>query len=453
MKIIIIGDGKVGYSLAENLSNEDNDVIVIDKDPEALRKADEFLDVMCIKGNGLSTKVLIEAGVKEAQLLIAATASDEMNMVCCLTAKKLGVTHTIARIRDPEYADELTLLRHDLGIDMVFNPERAAARDISRMVRFPQAAKIEILARGRVELVEIRITNRISIVGMKIKEIAEKISSSILIGAIVRNDEIIIPKGDFRIEEDDIVHIVGKPAIVSDFCRQIGIDYHKIKNVMIAGGGRIAYYLAKFLEETGIKAKIVEINQERCIELSELLPHTLIINGDASDDTLLHSENLFEMGAFVALTDRDEENFMSALMAKQAGVQKVIAKITRNNYISIIKGIGIESVVNPSQIITNHILRYVRGMKNAQGSPIEALFRIIEGRAEAIEFIANESTDFLNVPLRNLKFKEGILVAVIVRNNDILIPHGNDIIKSGDRVILIVKGRKIFDLNDIIASG
>jgi len=453
MKIIIIGDGKVGYSLAENLSNEDNDVIVIDKDPEALRKADEFLDVLCIKGNGLSTKVLIEAGVKEAQLLIAATASDEMNMVCCMTAKKLGAGHTIARIRDPEYADELILFKNDFGIDMVFNPERAAARDISRMVRFPQAAKIEILARGRVELVEIRITAGNSIVGMKIKEIAEKISPAILIGAIVRNNDIIIPKGDFRIEEGDIVHIVGKPAIVSNFCRQIGIDYHRIKNVMIAGGGRISHYLAKFLEETGIKAKIIEINEERCVELSELLPHTLIINGDASDDALLNSENLSEMGAFVALTDRDEENFMSALLAKQAGVQKVIAKISRNNYISVIKSLGIESIVNPSQIITNYILRYVRGMKNAQGSPIEALFRIIDGRAEAIEFTANESTGFLNVPLKNLKFKEGILVAVIVRNNDILIPHGNDAIKSGDSVILIAKGRKILDLNDIIASG
>ena len=287
---------------------------------------------------------------------------------------------------------------------------------------------------------------------MKIREIAEKISSTILIGAVVRNDEIIIPNGDFRIEEDDILHIVGKPAIVSSFCRQIGIDNQKIKNVMIAGGGRIAYYLAKFLEETGIKAKIVEINEERCVELSELLPHTLIINGDGTDDTLLHSENLSEMGAFVALTDMDEENFMSALMAKQAGVQKVIAKINRNNYIGIIKSLGIESVINPSQIITNHILRYVRGMKNAQGSPIEALFRIIDGRAEAIEFTANESTDFLNIPLRDLKFKEGILVAVIVRKNDILIPHGNDMIKAGDSVILIVRGRKISDLNDIIAS-
>lgn len=407
---------------------------------------------MCIKGNGLSTKVLIEAGVKEAQLLIAATASDEINMVCCLTAKKLGVERTIARIRDPEYADELNLLKDDLGLDMVFNPERAAAREISRMVRFPQAANIEIFARGRVEIVEIRISKGISIVGMKIREIAEKISSTILIGAVVRNDEIIIPNGDFRIEEDDILHIVGKPAIVSSFCRQIGIDNQKIKNVMIAGGGRIAYYLAKFLEETGIKAKIVEINEERCVELSELLPHTLIINGDGTDDTLLHSENLSEMGAFVALTDMDEENFMSALMAKQAGVQKVIAKINRNNYIGIIKSLGIESVINPSQIITNHILRYVRGMKNAQGSPIEALFRIIDGRAEAIEFTANESTDFLNIPLRDLKFKEGILVAVIVRKNDILIPHGNDMIKAGDSVILIVRGRKISDLNDIIAS-
>ena len=240
---------------------------------------------------------------------------------------------------------------------MVFNPERAAARDISRMVRFPQAAKIEILARGRVELVEIRITNRISIVGMKIKEIAEKISSSILIGAIVRNDEIIIPKGDFRIEEDDIVHIVGKPAIVSDFCRQIGIDYHKIKNVMIAGGGRITYYLAKFLEETGIKAKIVEINQERCIELSELLPHALIINGMPRTIPCFILK-IFSKWGICCVNRQGRENFMSALMAKNR-CTKVIAKITRNNYISIIKALALRISKPKSIVQTIYLDMYV----------------------------------------------------------------------------------------------
>ncbi len=453
MKIILIGDGKVGYSLAENLSKEDNDVIIIDKNSEALRKADEFLDVMCIRGNGVSAKVLMESGVKTAALLVAATASDEMNMVCCLTAKKLGVRHAVARIRDPEYAHELALLKKDLGLDMVINPERAAAREIAQMLRFPQAVNIEVFARGRVELVEIRITTDMAIVGMKVKDVTAKISSAILIGAIVRRDEVIIPNGDLIIEEGDTIHIVGKPANVSIFCKKIGIYNQKIKNIMIIGGGRIAYYLAKSFEETGIKVTIIEKNQEQCISLSERLPHTLIINGDGSDDTVLHSENLSGMGAFVALTGRDEENFMSALLAKQSGVKKVIAKITRTNYLGLIKRLGIDSIVNPSQITTNHILRYVRGMKNAEGSPIETLYRIIEDRAEAIEFTANETTGFLDIPLRNLHLAEGILVAVIVRGTDILIPHGNDIIKSGDSVILIAKDKKISDLNDIIAPG
>ncbi len=453
MKIIIIGDGKVGYSLAENLSKEDNDITIIDKNPEALRKADEFLDVMCIKGNGVSTKVLTDAGVKDAELLIAATASDEMNMVCCLTAKKLGVGHTIARIRDTEYADELSLLKKEMGLDMIINPERAAAREIARILRFPQAVNIEVFSRGRVELVEIQVLKDMWVIGNTLKEINSKVTSSILIAAVLRDNEVIIPKGDFEIQENDTIYVVGQPTSVFTFCRQIGIYNHKIKDVMIIGGGRISHYLAITLEEMGMNVKIIENDREKSVLLSESLPHTLIINGDGTDETVLHSENLSGMDAFVSLTGRDEDNFMSALLAKQAGVLKVVAKINRQNYLSVIRNLGISSVINPTQITTNHILRYVRGMKNALGNPIETLYMVIENHAEAIEFIVNETTCFLDVPLRNLNFIEGVLVAAIVRKNTIIIPHGNDVIKSGDSVILIVKGKKILDLNDIIAAG
>lgn len=453
MKIIIIGDGKVGYSLAEYLSKEDNDVTIIDKNPEALRKANDYLDVMCIKGNGVSTKILMEAGVNEADLLIAATASDEMNMVCCLTGKKLGADHTIARIRDPEYADELTLLKRELGLNLVINPERAAAREIARMLRFPHAMNVEVFAKGRVEMVEIRVTEGMPVEGMKLKDISSRISHSILIGAVLRKDTAIIPKGDFRIRVDDTIYVVGQPSSISGFFRRNGLSGQKVKNVMIVGGGRIAYYLAKALEETGIRAKIIEVDKDRCLTLSELLPHTLIINGDGSDDTVLNSENLSEMGAFVSLTGRDEENFMSALLARQAGVQKVIAKINRTNYLGLIKNLGIDSVVNPSLITTNLILRYVRGMKNALGNPIETLYRIVDNQAEAIEFTANGTTSFLDIPLRNLKFADGVLVAIIVRKNDIIIPHGDDMVKLGDSVILIAKDKQIADLNDIITAG
>lgn len=453
MKIIIIGDGKVGYSLAESLSKENNDVTIIDKNPEALRKASENLDVMCIKGNGVSTKILMEADVKRADLLIAATTSDEMNMVCCLTAKKLGALHTIARIRDPEYANELSVLKADLGLDMVINPEQAAANEIAKLLSFPSAANIESFSKGRVQLVEIKVTEGLSIIGMKLKDISSRISSSILIGAVLRDEEVIIPGGEFEIKENDIIYVIGRPSNNFHFCKLIGKHVHKIKNAMIVGGGRIAFYLARYLDEIGMKVKIIEIERAKCVTLSELLPNALIIHGDGSDDTLLHSENLSDMDAFVSLTGRDEENLMSALLAKQCGVTKVVAKINRINYSGVIKNMGIDSVVSPKLITANNIVRYVRGLKNAMGNQIQTLHKIIGDQAEAIEFLASKSTRFLNIPLKNLNISKGVLVAAIVRKHEIIIPHGNDVIKAGDSVILIAKNKKFSDLNDIIVGG
>lgn len=451
MKTIIIGDGKIGYSLAEKLSKEDNDVTIIDKNPEALKKANDYLDVRCISGNGVSTKILEEAGIRNTDLLIVATASDEINMVCCLTGKKLGADYTIARIRDPEYADELTLLKKELGLDLVINPERATAREIARMLRLPQALHVEVFAKGRVEMVEVRVTDNMPVINMKLKDISERISPSILIGAILRDGKAIVPRGDMEIRPDDTVYVVGTPGNVSEFLSRIGIINQEVKNVMIVGGGRIAYYLANILKDARMRVKIIESDYSRCIELSDLLPDTLIINGDGSDESVLASENLSDMGAFVSLTGRDEENFMSALLAKQAGVSKVVAKVNRTNYLSLIKSMGIDGVINPNQITTNLILRYVRGLKNAMGNTIETLYKIIGDQAEAIELTATKTTNLIGKPLRNLKLINDVLLAAIVRKNEIIIPHGNDIVKLGDSVILIAKGRTISDLNDILA--
>ena len=452
MKIIIIGDGKVGYTLAEHLSKEDNDVTIIDKNPDALRKANEFLDVMCVKGNGVSTRILLEAGVKEADLLIAATTSDEMNMVCCLTAKKLGAQHTIARIRDPEYANELSLLKNELELDMVINPEQAAAGEIARLLRFPSASNVDVFAKGRVELVELRVSAGLPLVGRKLKELRWKSASSVLIGAISRGDELIIPNGESEIREGDTLYIAGKPSSIFQFSKQIGLLPHKVRNVMIVGGGRIAYYLTRYLNDTGISVKIIEMDHKRCLELTELLPKALIICGDGSDDTLLHSENLDEMGAFVSLTGRDEENLMSALLAKESGVPKVVAKINRINYTEVIRRMGIDSVVSPKLITANQILKYVRGLKNALGNPVETLYKIIDGKAEALEFTAGRSTTFLNRPLKQLNIRKEVLVAALVRRNEIIIPHGNDMIKLGDSVIIITREHAFSDLNEIIRT-
>ncbi|NLV36728.1 MAG: Trk system potassium transporter TrkA, partial [Clostridiaceae bacterium] len=260
-------------------------------------------------------------------------------------------------------------------------------------------------------------------------------------------------KGNFQIMADDQIYVIGKPSNIFDFCVRIGIYAQKVRNVMIIGGGRIAYYLAGYLEEIGMKSKIIEIDRDRCLELSELLPSTLIINGDGSDETVLYSENLNDMDAFVSLTGRDEENLMAALFAKQNGVHKVVAKINRVNYTSVIKTLGIDSVLSPKQITANGIVRFVRGLKNALENPVETLYKIVDGRAEAVEFIANQSTKFLNVPLKDLRLVQGVLVAAIVRKNEIIIPHGKDVIKQGDSVILIVKDKQFSDFNDIIAPG
>ena len=451
MKIIIIGDGKVGHSLAEHLSQENHDVTIIDKNPEALRKASEALDVMCIQGNGVSTKVMLEAGVKNADLLIAATSSDEMNMVCALTGRKLGAGHTIARIRDPEYADELSVLKTELGLDLVINPEQAAAREIARLLRFPSAADIEHFAKGRIEFVEIAATHDMPIIGIPLKNLAGKYFSNILIGVVKRGNEVIIPNGDFKIATDDRLNIIGRPNDVFAFCKQMGKCTQKIKKVMVVGGGMIAHYLAMNLKLNDIKVKIIEMNRERSIELAEILPDTLVINGDGTDKALLDSENLSEMDAFIALTGRDEENLISAMMAKQSGVKKVIVKTTRIDNPVLFHDLGVDSVVSPKLITTNYILKYVRGLSNAMGNPAETVYKIVDGEAEVLEFVANKTIKFLNTPLKDLKLLKGIIIGAIARKNDIIIPHGDDMIKQGDNVIVISIDKRITDFNEVIA--
>lgn len=452
MKIIIIGDGKVGHSLAEHLSKENHDVTIIDKNPEALRKASEALDVLCIKGNGVSTKIMMEAGVKNADLLIAATSSDEMNMVCALTGRKLGASHTIARIRDPEYANELTVLKQELGLDLVINPEQAAAREIARLLRFPSAADVEHFAKGRIEFVEIAATNGMPIIGIPLKNLAGKYLSNILIGAVKRGNEVIIPNGEFEIAADDRLNIIGRPNDVFAFCKQIGKCTQKIKKVMVVGGGMIAHYLAMNLKLNDIKVKIIEMDRERSIEFAEMLPDTLVINGDGTDKALLDSENLSEMDAFIALTGRDEENLISAMMAKQSGVKKVIVKTTRIDNPELFHDLGVDSIVSPKLITTNYILKFVRGLSNAMGNPAETVYKIVDGEAEVLEFVANKTTKFLNIPLKKLKLLKGVIIGAIARKNDIIIPHGDDMIKLGDNVIVISVDKLISDFNEVVVS-
>lgn len=449
MKIIIVGDGKVGYTLADSLSKEDHDVTIVDKNPEALRRAHDNLDVMCVKGSGVSVTVLLEAGIRDTDLLLAATSSDEMNMVCALTGKKLGAKRTVARIRDPEYANELSMLKTELDLDMVINPEQATALEIVKLLQFPSALNIESFAKGRVRFVEIRVTSEMPIVGMKLRKIASLISASVLIGAIERQGEVFIPNGDSEIQLDDSIYIVGNTLNTYNFCKAIGKCNLKIRRVMIVGGGRIGYYLGRLIIQMGMKVKLIEIDPDRCLELSELLPEALIIHGDGTNTEFLESENLSEMDAFIAMTGRDEDNLILSLLAKQAGIQKIITKVARINSENLIKALDIDSIVSPRLITANHILQYVRGLKNAQTTSIEALYKTVNGQAEVLEFYIRQDRWYLNTPLKKLKMVKNSIIAAIVRKNDIIIPHGNDVLHINDRVILIAKTTVLNDLDEV----
>ncbi len=454
MKIIIIGDGKVGYSLAENLSREHHDITIIDKNADALRKAADNLDVLCIRGSGVSTKILLRAGVAQADLLIAATSSDEMNMVCCLTGKKLGAEHTVARIRDPEYADELVTLQKDLGLNLVVNPEQAAANEIAHILRFPAAMKVERFAMGKVDIVEFRVTPDMPLPGLTLRQVANRVNSSILIGVVVRGAEILIPNGDTVLQAGDVLHVVGRPASLWHFMKTVGNLPAKVKNVMIVGGGRVAYYLAPMLLEMGMKVKIIELNRTRCHELAEALPDVLVIEGDGTDEEFLRSENLADMDTFVATTGRDEENLMMCLLAQGAGITKTVAKVTRMNYGSIVKNLGLESIVSPKAITTNHITRFVRGLEQAQrSSSIQTVYQLLDGHVEIVELAVNGPHPMLDTPLKKLVLNEHTLVAAIIRGNAVFVPHGSDRLLAGDSVVVIVKDRMVSSLDDLVPSG
>ncbi|MBU3142931.1 Trk system potassium transporter TrkA [Clostridium sp. CF012] len=445
MKIIIIGAGKVGYTLAENLVEENNDVTIIDISVNAIEKVEDNLDVMSIKGSGVSTNVLLEAGIEHADLLIAVTGTDVINMVCCLTAKKLGVRQTVARVRDPEYADELSLIKEQLGVDFVINPEFAAADEIARTLGFSSAINVERFASGRVIMVELKITSKVEFIGKRVRDIF-KHSSSIILGVLVRDEEVIVPKGDEIIKENDLIYVIGKSSRVYNFCKICGKYPEKIKNVMIMGGGRIAYYLYKLLISMNMNIKIIEIKRERCYDLSDALPNALIINSDGTEEEVLLSENIENMDSFVAVTGIDEQNLMSSLIAKKIGVKKVITKISRTNYIDIVRELGIDCIITPKLITTNQILKYARG------NAVESLLKIAGGEVEILEFIVDKNSDLVNKQIKNIGFMENTLIATIVRKHEVVMPRGEDIIKKGDRIIVITKQKNISRLNGLQAA-
>lgn len=450
MNIIIVGDGKVGYTLAEHLSREEHSVTIVDTSDTALRKADESLDVMCIKGNGASISALKEAGAGQADVLIAATSMDEINMVCCLTAKHMGTRFTIARVRNIEYTEGMNTLKRDMGIDTLINPERGTAVEIARLLRFPSAANIETFYRGRVELMSFLAREGDFFVGQPLSALSKQVRNlPILFCAADRDGQVLIPDGSFVPQVGDRLYIIGAPLGLHEFFNLIGRYAPQIRNVFLVGGGRISYYLAVILEKMNIHTKIVEFSEERCRELSSMLPHSLIICGDGTDQELLASENLAGADAFVSLTGRDEDNLLIGLYALQRKVPKVVAKCNRQNYVGIVRDLGLDSIISPKLFTANQILQIVRGMQNSKGSVMNTLYKIADGGAEAMEFVVNGTTRHLGQPLRELRLKKGILVAVIIHQEKTIIPEGSTTIELGDTVILVSQGQGILDINDI----
>lgn len=453
MKIIIIGTGKVGFSLAEQLLNEKHDITIVDTQDSALRRATDALDIMSVKGNGVSTDTLREAGAEDADLLVAATNSDEVNMVCCLTAKHLGAKYTIARIRNPEYNLGLHELKKNMGIDMVINPENATAVEISRLLRFPSAANIETFCRGRVELMGFRLQEGDFLVNQPLHALSAQVKQlSLLVCAVDRDGEVTIPNGSFVPQVGDKLYLIGRPTSLDQFFRLLGRYSPKVKTVFIVGGGKISVYLTAILEKMKMRVKIVELSEKRCRLVSEMMPRTTVICGDGTDQELLESENVSAADAFVALTDRDEDNLIISLYAMQQGMHKVVTKCNRQNYTGIARAVGLDSVISPKLITAAQILQLVRGMQNSQGSVMNTLYRIADGKTEAMEFTVGPSTRHLNVPLRDLHLHKGILIAVIMRDGEIIIPEGSSCIQEGDSVIIISRDRPILDLNDIYAE-
>lgn len=449
MKIVIVGDGKVGFTLASQLSTENHDITLIDNNAEVLQHSIEELDVIGVQGNGASYLVQKEAGVGEAELMIAVTSSDELNIICCLLAKKLGAKHTIARIRNPEYSDQLAFLKEDLGLSMIINPEKTSARQIMRIINFPYAVSVRSLVRDRVELVEGRIMPGADLCGKKVVELHKKYKLNILLCLIERKGKIFIPNADEVLEADDKVHVTGEISGIITFMKLAGHKECRTRSVMIIGGGRISYYLAKRILGMGLEVKIIEKDKDRCRSLCELLPEALIINGDGTEQSLLKEEKIEDTDVFIALTGIDEENIIVSMYASNCGAKKVIAKVDRTEYINITEETNIDSVISPKLITAYKIVQYVRAMQNTIGSRVNALSRIANERAEVLEFIIAENTKHQGEPLSRIHFKKNMVMAAIVHGNTLIVPHGNASFTLGDSVIVVTIGHKFMDMNDI----
>lgn len=450
MKIIIVGCGKVGQTLTKQLSEEKHDVTVIDTNPTKISDITNAYDVMGYIGNGASYSVQKEAGIDSSDLLIAVTPSDELNLLCCLIAKKAGNVNTIARVRDPLYSKEIGYIKDELGLSLTVNPEQAAANEIAAILRFPSANHIERFAKGKVEILSFKLEEGSPLVGKTLIDVGKTYKTETLICAVQRGENVFIPNGAFILREEDLVSIIASPMAAKEFFTKIGYDTKQVKDTMIVGGGGIAYYLAQQLLRMGIRVKIVEKDPDRCEHLSEHLPKATIICGDASNQDVLLEEGIKDCSSFVSLTGIDEANIFLSLFAKSNTKGKIVTKINHIGFDDIISTFNLGTICAPKDITSQRIVSYVRAMQNSIGSNVKTLYKIMEEKVEALEFVINEGAPVIGIPLKDITLKQNILLGCITRGGNIIIPNGMSEIQAGDSVIVITTQKGLKDIGDIL---
>lgn len=450
MKIIIVGCGNVGATLTEQLSKENHDVTIIDTREQRVSDVSNSFDVMGVVGNGTSLSVLREAGVEEADLLIAVTGMDEHNLLCCLIARKAGGCQTIARVSNPVYNDEIAFIRDEMEISMIINPQATVAREMARQLRYPSALKVDSFAKSRVELVTYRLPEGNLLCDTKLKDLGSRIKGDILIPIVERKDEVIIPDGNFELKAKDIITLIGTTPRLMEFFKSIGEPTTRAKDVLLIGAGRTAIYLTKQLLDMGLKVKVIEDNMEECENMCELFPKATIICGDPTDKNLLQEEGIRDAEAIITNTTIDEENIMLSLYAKSCSKARVITKIHRISYDEIIQDLNIGSVIYPKFITAEAIIKYVRAMKNSIGSQMESLYRLNNNRVEALELIIRENSPIVGIPLQDLRLQKDVLIGCISRGGKAMIPDGRSTVEVGDTIILVTTRTGIHDIQDAL---
>ncbi|WP_300356346.1 Trk system potassium transporter TrkA [Fusobacterium sp.] len=451
MKIIIVGAGKIGELLCRDLSTEGNDITLIEQNSKILDRVLSVSDIMGIVGNGANREVLSDAGVSNSDIFIAVTTNDEINIISSVMAKKMGAKYTIARVRNPEYSEQMQFMKESLGIDIMLNPEAEAADFIRKNLEYPNALNVDSFAKNKVNLVEILIEENSYLNNLKLMDFKRKYFRNILVCIVQRGNEIYVPTGNFILKTNDRIYVTGEAIDLRDFYKSLGHSDEEIKSVFIVGGGRITHYLVDILLKKKMDLKIVELKKERAKELSETFENVEIINGNGIDMDLLEEENFSSYDACVSLTGIDEENIIISMFADKIGIKKTITKINRTSLLNVLDFVGLQSILTPKKIIADYIVKIVRSFASSQGeNNIQNLYRFADNRVEAIEFLVGESNRIIGTPLKDLHFKENVLVPYIIRKGKLIMPNGFDIIQPNDTVIIITTQQYLDDIDQII---